>query len=48
MVVFLYMSEIPLNIHPNSPVDLLSKAEKVLSYLDKEGDEIIVIGDTNL
>ena len=32
---------------PNSPVAIFSKAEKVLSYLDKEGKEMILMGDTN-
>ena len=31
----------------SDPVDSLNKVEKVLSYLDKEGKEIILLGDTN-
>ena len=31
---------------PNSPV-MFKKAEEALSYLDKEGKEILLIGDTN-
>ena len=29
------------------PVDVFLKLEKVISYLDKEGKEIILLGDTN-
>ena len=32
---------------PSDPVGSFSKMEKVLSYLDKEGKEIILLGDTN-
>ena len=32
---------------PNSSVSMFSEAEKVLSYLDKEGKEMIIVGDTN-
>ena len=32
---------------PSDPVGSFSKLEKVLSYLDKEGKEIILLGDTN-
>ena len=32
---------------PSDPVVSFDKLEKVLSYLDKEGKEIIVLGDTN-
>ena len=32
---------------PNDPVGSFSKLEKVLSYLDKEGKEIFLLGDTN-
>ena len=32
---------------PSDPVDSFNKVEKVLSYLDKEGKEIILLGDTN-
>ena len=33
--------------HISDPVGSFSKLEKVLSYLDKEGKEIILLGDTN-
>ena len=32
---------------PSDPVASFDKLEKVLSYLDKEGKEIILLGDTN-
>ena len=32
---------------PSDPVVSLDKLEKVLSFLDKEGKEIILLGDTN-
>ena len=32
---------------PSDPVGSFSKLEKVLSYLDEEGKEIILLGDTN-
>ena len=32
---------------PSDPVGSFSKLERVLSYLDKEGKEIILLGDTN-
>ena len=32
---------------PSDPVGTFSKMENVLSYLDKEGKEIILLGDTN-
>ena len=32
---------------PSDPVDSFNKVEKVLSYLNKEGKEIILLGDTN-
>ena len=32
---------------PSDPVDSFSKLEKALAYLDKEGKEIIFLGDTN-
>ena len=32
---------------PSDPVDSFNKMEKVLSYLDREGKEIILLGDTN-
>ena len=32
---------------PNSPVVMFNKAEKVLSDLDKEAKEMILMGDTN-
>ena len=32
---------------PSDPVGSFSKLEKVLSFLDKEGKEIILLGDTN-
>ena len=33
---------------PSSPVSSFDKLEKMLSYLDKEGKEITLLGDTNL
>ena len=35
------------NRPPSDPVDSFNKVEKVLSYLNKEGKEIILLGDTN-
>ena len=35
------------NRPPSDPVASFDKLEKVLSYLDKEGKEIILLGDTN-
>ena len=32
---------------PSAPVDVFLKLEKVISYLDKEGKEISLLGDTN-
>ena len=32
---------------PSDPVSSFDKLEKVLSYLDKEGKEIVLLGDTN-
>ena len=32
---------------PNDPIDSFNKLENVLFYLDKEGKEIILLGDTN-
>ena len=32
---------------PSDPVDSVNRMEKVLSYLDREGKEIIPLGDTN-
>ena len=32
---------------PSDPVGSFNKLEKVLSFLDKEGKEIILLGDTN-
>ena len=32
---------------PNDPVDSFNKLEKALAFLDKEGKEIILLGDTN-
>ena len=32
---------------PNDPVNSLFKLEKILSFLDKENKEIILLGDTN-
>lgn len=32
---------------PNDPVDSFKKLEANLAYLDKEGKEIILLGDTN-
>ena len=32
---------------PSSPVDIFDKLEQVLSYLESEGREIILLGDTN-
>lgn len=32
---------------PSDPVDSFSKLETILSYLDREGKEIILLGDTN-
>ena len=32
---------------PNTPVDILFKLEKVISYFDREVKEIILLGDTN-
>ena len=32
---------------PSDPVSTFAKAEKFLSYLDKEGKEMILMGDTN-
>ena len=32
---------------PSDPVDSFNKLETILSYLDREGKEIILLGDTN-
>ena len=32
---------------PSAPVDIFLKLEKVISYFNKEGKEIILLGDTN-
>ena len=32
---------------PSDPVDSFNKLETILSYLDQEGKEIILLGDTN-
>ena len=32
---------------PSDPVDSFNKLEKVLAFLDKDGNEIILLGDTN-
>ena len=34
-------------VHPVTPFDSFDKLEKVLAYLDREGKEMLLIGDTN-